>query len=44
MKEKLPKVRTDRPGLSLAGDYTQEPSVEGALRSGLEAAEAVLGK
>ncbi|MBD3162072.1 MAG: FAD-dependent oxidoreductase [Candidatus Eisenbacteria bacterium] len=43
MAERLPEARTRRPGLVLAGDLTREPSVEGAIRSGLEAAEAVAG-
>lgn len=42
MAQRLPKERTDTPGLFLAGDFTREPSVEGAIRSGLSAAEEVL--
>ncbi len=42
MAERLPKERTARPGLYLAGDITREPSIEGAIRSGLAAAEEVL--
>lgn len=37
---RLPQARTDRPGLFLAGDLTREPSAEGAIRAGLDAAEA----
>ena len=35
---KLPTNRTDRPGLLLAGDYTRDSSVNGALFSGRTAA------
>ena len=40
---RLPQTRTPIGGLYLAGDYTREPSVEGALGSGTDAAEALLG-
>ena len=33
----------DLPGLFLAGDYMQMPCTNGAMRSGIEAAEAVSG-
>ena len=38
---RLPQTRTDIRGLFLAGDYTKHSSVQGALESGREAAEAV---
>jgi phytoene dehydrogenase-like protein len=39
----LPQSRTGIDGLLLAGDITEEPSVDGAIRSGLAAAESALG-
>lgn len=42
MAERLPKERAGRQGLFLAGDFTREPSVDGAIRSGLAAAEEIL--
>lgn len=41
MAAQLPGTRTEVEGLFLAGDFTREPSVEGAIRSGREAAQAV---
>jgi phytoene dehydrogenase-like protein len=42
LADRLPGVRTPIEGLLLAGDFTREPSVEGAIRSGLDAAQALL--
>ena len=39
----LPRNRTAIPGLFLAGEYTEDSSINGALRSGEGAAGAVLG-
>ncbi len=39
---RLPKTRVAIDGLLLAGDFTREPSVEGAIQSGIDAADAVL--
>jgi uncharacterized protein with NAD-binding domain and iron-sulfur cluster len=41
-----PQVTTEAPGFFLAGDYTAGPypaTLEGAVRSGKEAAEVVVG-
>lgn len=38
----LPRNRTQTPGLYLAGEYTVDASINGALRSGIEAATAIL--
>jgi phytoene dehydrogenase-like protein len=38
----LPRNRTDTLGLYLAGEYTVDSSINGALSSGLNAAEAIL--
>ena len=35
---------TDTPGLFLAGEFTTNSSIDGAIQSGLECADAVLGK
>lgn len=40
--EKLPANRTGTPGLVLAGEYTRDSSINGAMLSGEEAAKAVL--
>ncbi len=39
----LPGNRTARPGLSLAGEYTEDSSINGSMLSGERAAEEVLG-
>jgi phytoene dehydrogenase-like protein len=39
---RLPGTRAAVDGLLLAGDFTREPSVEGAIQSGLDAAAAAL--
>lgn len=41
--ERLPRNRTAIPGLYLAGEYTEDSSINGAMRSGEAAAGAVLG-
>lgn len=41
--ETLPRNRTNTPGLYLAGEYTEDSSINGAIRSGEAAAGAVLG-
>jgi phytoene dehydrogenase-like protein len=38
----LPRNRTSTRGLYLAGEYTVDSSINGALRSGIEAATAIL--
>ncbi len=40
--EKLPENRTDVPGLVLAGEYTEDSSINGSMLSGERAAEAVM--
>ncbi len=40
---RLPRNRTAIPGLYLAGEYTEDSSINGAMRSGEGAAGAVLG-
>ncbi len=39
----LPRNRTALPGLTLAGEYTEDSSINGAIRSGEAAAGTVLG-
>jgi phytoene dehydrogenase-like protein len=39
---KLPKNRTDMPGLVLAGEYTEDSSINGSMLSGEKAAEEVM--
>jgi phytoene dehydrogenase-like protein len=39
----LPENRTQVPGLVLAGEYTEDSSINGSMLSGEKAAEAVLG-
>lgn len=41
-RERRPSIRTATPGLYLAGEYLQSSSIQGALRSGVEAARAIL--
>lgn len=41
--EKLPKNRTATPGLVLAGEYTEDSSINGSMLSGEKAAKEVLG-
>ncbi len=41
--EKLPKNRTATPGLVLAGEYTEDSSINGSMLSGEKAAQEVLG-
>lgn len=41
--EELPSNRTERPGLYLAGEYTEDSSINGAMLSGEKAAREVLG-
>ena len=41
--ERLPKNRTDALGLVLAGDYTEDSSINGSMLSGEKAAREVLG-
>lgn len=41
--ERLPRNRTAIPGLYLAGEYTEDSSINGAMRSGEAAAGAALG-
>ena len=43
-RERRPNIRTATPGLYLAGEYMQSSSIQGALRSGVEAARVVMGK
>lgn len=43
-RERRPNIRTATPGLYLAGEYMQSSSIQGALRSGVEAARVVLGE
>ena len=40
--KKLPKNRTDTPGLMLAGEYTEDSSINGSMLSGEKAAEEVM--
>lgn len=40
--EKLPKNRTDTPGLVLAGEYTEDSSINGSMLSGEKAAEEAM--
>ncbi len=40
---RLPGNRTDTPGLVLAGDYTEDSSINGSMLSGEKAAKEVLG-
>ena len=40
--ERLPKNRTGTPGLVLAGEYTEDSSINGSMLSGEKAAEEVL--
>ncbi len=40
--KKLPKNRTDTPGLVLAGEYTEDSSINGSILSGEKAAEEVM--
>lgn len=42
--EKLPKNRTATPGLVLAGEYTEDSSINGSMLSGEKAAQEVLGE
>ena len=42
--DSLPRNRTALPGLYLAGEYTEDSSINGAIRSGEAAAGAVLGE
>ena len=42
--ERLPGNRTDTPGLVLAGDYTEDSSINGSMLSGEKAAREVLGR
>ena len=39
---RLPKNRTDTPGLVLAGEYTEDSSINGSMLSGKKAAEEVV--
>ena len=39
---RLPKNRTDTPGLLLAGEYTEDSSINGSMLSGEKAAEEVM--
>ena len=41
---RLPENRTGTPGLVLAGDYTEDSSINGAMLSGEKAAAEVLGR
>lgn len=41
---RLPGNRTDAPGLVLAGDYTEDSSINGSMLSGEKAAREVLGR
>lgn len=41
---RLPGNRTDTPGLVLAGDYTEDSSINGSMLSGEKAAMEVLGR
>lgn len=41
MRDRLPRAETPLRGILLAGDWTREPSVEGAIASGLEAARHI---
>jgi phytoene dehydrogenase-like protein len=43
-RERRPNIRPSTPGLYLAGEYMQSSSIQGALRSGVEAARAVMGQ
>ncbi len=38
----LPRNRTETPGLYLAGEYTVDSSINGAIQSGVNAAQAIL--
>ena len=40
--ERLPLIRTGRPGLVLAGEYTEDSSINGSMLSGEKAAEEVM--
>ena len=40
--EKLSKNRTQTPGLFLAGEYTEDSSINGSMFSGERAAEVVM--
>ena len=40
--ERLPENRTGRPGLVLAGEYTEDSSINGSMLSGEKAAEEVM--
>jgi len=42
--ERLPKNRTSTPGLVLAGEYTEDSSINGAMLSGEKAAEVVMSR
>jgi hypothetical protein len=41
--EGLPENRTETPGLFLAGEYTEDSSINGSMLSGEKAALEVLG-
>ena len=43
-KGRLPTNRTETPGLVLAGDYTEDSSINGSMLSGEKAAREVLGR
>jgi hypothetical protein len=40
--DRLPQNRTQTPGLVLAGEYTEDASINGSMLSGEKAAEAVI--
>ena len=40
--ERLPENHTDTPGLVLAGEYTEDSSINGAMLSGEKAAEEAM--
>jgi protoporphyrinogen oxidase len=40
--DRLPENRTQKPGLVLAGEYTEDSSINGSMLSGEKAAEAVI--
>lgn len=42
--ERLPENRTSTPGLVLAGEYTEDSSINGAMLSGEKAAEVVMSR
>jgi len=44
IQEKLPRNRTSTPGLVLAGEYTEDSSINGSMLSGEKAAREVIGE